>query len=176
MIVFDLKCGNSHAFEAWFPGSAAFDQQVKAAKISCPVCGSDDVHKALMAPSVATRKSPAPRHLPDASESNADFASPDMTANTPAVADSGDGPPALATKGDFERAAKMVQMLHTMLTQVEDHCEDVGPSFAEEARKIHYGEVEHHNIYGETTPDEAASLHEEGVDFGVLPWPKAKDA
>ena len=176
MIVFDLKCGNSHPFEAWFPDSAAFDQQVAAAEISCPVCGSDNVHKALMAPSVSTQKSPAPRKRPGVSPSNADFASPDITANTPANAGSGDGAPALATKGDFERAAKMVQMLQTMRTQVEDNCDYVGPGFAEEARKIHYGETERRNIHGRADMEDARALDEEGIEFGILPpLPKRRD-
>lgn len=58
MIVFDLRCNKDHVFEAWFASSDAFDDQTKAGAVSCPVCGSAKVAKALMAPAVAgTKKS-----------------------------------------------------------------------------------------------------------------------
>lgn len=57
MIVFDLKCSNNHSFETWFQSSDAFDKQIKAEKVECPICGDKKIEKALMAPSVAgTRK------------------------------------------------------------------------------------------------------------------------
>jgi hypothetical protein len=51
--------------------------------------------------------------------------------------------------------------------------EDVGHRFAEEARRIHYGEVDARGIRGEATPDEAEALREEGIEFASLPLPKA---
>lgn len=53
---------------------------------------------------------------------------------------------------------------------MEKHCDYVGKNFAEEARKIHYGETEARGIYGETTPEEAEELREEGVAFASIPW------
>ena len=59
---------------------------------------------------------------------------------------------------------------------VEKNCDYVGPAFAEEARKIHYGETEKRNIYGEASSEEAESLKDEGVEFGRIPWLPREDA
>ena len=56
MIVFELRCKNSHEFEVWFPSSDAFVKQQKAKDIVCPACGDKNVEKALMAPSVSGTK------------------------------------------------------------------------------------------------------------------------
>ena len=59
---------------------------------------------------------------------------------------------------------------------VEENSDYVGDRFPEEARKIHYGETEPQSIHGEATPEEAAELREEGVDFHRIPWPAEHDA
>ena len=161
MIVFDLQCAKGHPFEGWFADSETFAQQLKADEVICPVCGDTQVGKALMTPSVRTGKAPRPR--PEAP----------ATTERPATAA---GVPAAATKGDFDQAAKFLQAMKKLRGEVEKNCDYVGKAFAEEARKIHYGEVEQHNIYGETSPEEAQALDEEGVEFGVLPWPDRKDS
>jgi len=69
-----------------------------------------------------------------------------------------------------------IRMLHKMREEVEKNCEHVGPRFAEEARKIHYGEVEKRNIYGEATSEEAGELREEGIEFGEIPWLPRRNA
>ena len=70
--------------------------------------------------------------------------------------------------------------LHNALKQlkkiVEENCDYVGEKFAEEARKISYGESKERNIYGKASADEAQELQEEGIEFGVLPWPNREDA
>ncbi|MCG8360757.1 MAG: DUF1178 family protein [Kiloniellales bacterium] len=73
-------------------------------------------------------------------------------------------------QSDLEKAAKMRQGLVELRKQVEANCDYVGPSFAEEARKIHYGETEERNIYGETSADEAKALDDEGVKVQRIPW------
>ena len=55
MILFDLRCKDGHAFEAWFRDGAAYEHQVAAGDLACPVCGSAEVSKALMAPAVSSR-------------------------------------------------------------------------------------------------------------------------
>jgi hypothetical protein len=55
MILFDLRCKDGHAFEAWFRDGAAYEDQVAAGDLACPVCGSAEVAKALMAPAVSSR-------------------------------------------------------------------------------------------------------------------------
>ena len=59
--------------------------------------------------------------------------------------------------------------------QVEQNCDNVGPQFAEEARKIHYGESNPRGIYGEATEEESRGLAEEGISFSRLPWPQPKN-
>lgn len=161
MIVFDLKCAKGHPFEGWFADSAAFAKQRKAGAVSCPACGDTQVDKALMSPNVRTGKAPLPR----------------MEASTePEVPTTPASAPAPTTKGDYEEASKLLQAIKKLRGEVEKNCDYVGNKFAEEARKIHYGEVEQHNIYGETSPEEAQALDDEGVEFGVLPWPNRKDS
>ena len=67
-------------------------------------------------------------------------------------------------------AAEALRALRAARDTVEKHFDHVGERFAEEARKIHYGEVEKRNIYGQATKEEARELTEEGVEFGQLPW------
>ncbi len=73
-------------------------------------------------------------------------------------------------------AAQARQMLVKMQKHVEDNCDYVGPAFAEEARKIHYGESEKRDIYGEATKAEADELSNEGVDFTAIPWVQRTDS
>lgn len=80
-------------------------------------------------------------------------------------------------KGRSETAAvEMKAALRRLRDEVEKNCEPVGDRFADEARKIHYGEAEKRSIYGQATADEARELTEEGVDFGVIPWARREDA
>ena len=66
--------------------------------------------------------------------------------------------------------------LRRLRQQIEKTCDYVGANFAEEARKIHYREANPRGIYGEATARQSAELREEGVDFGVVPWPPRHDA
>ena len=133
MIVFDLRCGKEHVFEAWFPDSKTFERQAKKGQVTCPVCGDTKVEKALMAPNISTGRKK------DAEKEKA-------------------------------QAAKVMQALSEVRRQVEENCDYVGPQFAEEARKIHYGETEERGIYGEATKEESKELADEGIEVGVIPW------
>ncbi len=73
-------------------------------------------------------------------------------------------------QGEAAKASKMRQALRELRRHVEETCDYVGPTFAEEARKIHYGEIEERNIYGETTPEESRALDDEGVKVQRIPW------
>jgi hypothetical protein len=66
----------------------------------------------------------------------------------------------------------LVELRH----QVESHCDYVGPQFAAEARRIHYGESDPRGIYGEASAEESRELVEEGIKFGRIPWVPATDA
>ncbi len=77
--------------------------------------------------------------------------------------------------GEKEATAHGLKMLFKLREEVEKHCDPVGDKFAEEARKIHYGEVDKRNIYGQATTEESQELRDEGVEFGEIPWlPRAK--
>ena len=86
--------------------------------------------------------------------------------------------PNIATSQQREKSAEMatkmaaetMRALSEARSYIEDNCEYVGAEFAEEARKIHHGETDKRDIYGEATKDEADSLREDGVEFGEIPW------
>jgi hypothetical protein len=130
MIHFSLHCDNDHDFEGWFRSNDDFDAQVEKRLVTCPVCGSHKVEKALMAPSVTTGRQK----------------------EKIAVA-----------------MSKMVSELKEMAQKVRENADYVGNDFAEEARKIHFGEAKQRGIYGEATGEEVKSLLDDGVDVMPLP-------
>ena len=158
MILYSLRCHKDHLFETWFRDSASYDSQLKAVVIECPVCGSHKVEKAVMAPHVSKAAGRA-----RAREDQAAVA-PAPASNAPV---SGTTTKAMR---EAERSAKVRRALHELRRQVEDNFDYVGPEFAEEARKIHYGESDERNIYGEATDEEARELEEEGVGVTRIPW------
>lgn len=153
MIRYALICRQGHEFESWFQDSAAYDKQAKRGLVSCPHCGSAKVEKAIMAPRLSAttkRRSKAieaPETAPEA-------------APAPAPA-----PVAMISPQEQEIRAKLKE-LRDHLTKNADN---VGAKFPEEARKMHYGEIEHRSIYGVASPEEAKELSEEGIEFHPLP-------
>lgn len=143
MITFDLACTAGHRFEGWFANGEAFDRQRASGLLTCPVCGSAEVEK---------RPSAVAVHVGRRAQ-----------ARPPARAPSDPGTPTPVQPPAFFRA---------LAEFVEKHFEDVGPRFADEARKIDRGEVEERNIRGTTTPAEEERLREEGVEFLTVPLPK----
>lgn len=129
MIRFTLSCTRTHEFEGWFKNGATFERQTEEGAVACPVCGSTEVKKAIMAPAV-TRGGEA---------------------------------------RDAARAAALLQTLRQVREHVEKNFENVGGRFAEEARRIHYGEAEPRDIVGQATPAEARELREEGIKVQPLP-------
>jgi hypothetical protein len=165
MIRYALQCEHGHAFDSWFQNSAAYDKQAKRKLVACPLCGSAKVEKAIMAPRLArgeavesasaplpaTPLTPVPAHVPAAHV---------PAAHAPAKQ-------AVAIMSPHERELrKKLKELREHITKNADY---VGPRFPEQARKIHYGEVEHRSIYGEASPEEAKELHDEGIEFHPLP-------
>jgi len=151
MIRYALICEQGHDFESWFQDSAAYDKQAKRALVTCPRCGSAKVEKAIMAPrlSGAKKRDPQPE-------------SPAPVAATPAPDKT---PVAMISPQEQEIRAKLKE-LREHLTKNAD---DVGPKFPEEARKMHYGEIEHRSIYGVASSEDAKDLAEEGIEFHPLP-------
>jgi hypothetical protein len=96
-------------------------------------------------------------------------ASVEKAVMAPRLGRSREAPPAAAM-------ARMRQTLVEMRRQVEAHCDYVGNRFAEEARRIHYGEADPHGIYGEASDAESRDLTDEGISFGQIPWIPTSDA
>ncbi len=164
MIHYQLRCDNGHGFDGWFRDSAAFDKQAAAGFVECPSCASTKVARALMAPAIPKKGRPARNAAP---------ALPDAPTPPPEAAKPAAPPPqAIAARMPAELRAA----LSRLRAEVEKNCDYVGPGFAEEARKIHRGEAEPRGIYGETSPDEAEALLDEGVEFASVPWVPASDA
>lgn len=158
MIRYTLICDNAHEFESWFASSGSFEEQAKRGFVTCPVCDSAKVERAVMAPAVA-RTDRGPRSAEPAPEA---AAPPSAPASSPAPAVQ----PA-ALMGEKEMAFRA--MLTALHEHVAANAEPVGKRFAEEALKIHHGESESRAIYGEASAEDARMLHEEGVEFLPLP-------
>ena len=150
MIKYALVCEKGHDFESWFPDSAAYDKQAKRKLIACPHCSSAKVEKALMAPRLSANSRKRSTPVP--------VVAPDAPASPPATV-------AMISPQEREFRAKLKE-LREHLTKNAD---DVGQKFPEEARKMHYGEIEHRSIYGVASPKDAKELAEEGVEFHPLP-------
>ena len=139
MIRYDLQCDRGHEFDGWFASSFAFDEQQKRGLVECTVCGSVKIEKQLMAPGIPTKSNRKSDSVP------------------------------LHSGPTDPRMTEMMQVMRDYRKQVDATSEDVGSSFAEEARKIHYKEVAERGIRGQATRDEAIELIEEGIDVHPLP-------
>lgn len=165
MIRYSLVCDARHAFEGWFRNSGDFDAQLARQLVTCPVCGSAKVEKSLMAPAVSTSRSKEVRGIVPAVQPH-DREEPSATP-PPKSADTSLRPSALFP-GDL-RQKEIVEAFRQARARIIESSENVGTGFADEARKIHYGEAEERSIYGETTPKDAVDLLEEGIPVMPLP-------
>jgi hypothetical protein len=145
VIRYALNCNRGHAFESWFQSSTAYDTQVARGLVACPVCGSEKVEKAMMAPRlVRADKRAAPAEVA-----------------TPAEA----APVAMMSPAERELGKKLKELRD----HITRHADYVGKGFPEEARRMHYGETEHRSIYGEASAEDAAAMMDEGIEFHHLP-------
>jgi len=154
MIHYHLRCEQGHAFESWFQSSSAYEAQEKRKLVSCPSCGSSKVERAIMAPQVVSKKgreSGAPAPVAPVAAPATEVAAP---ASTP-----------LLMAQERELRAKLKELRD----HIVKNADNVGERFPTEARKMHYGDIEHRPIYGEASPDEARSLIDEGVEVTPLP-------
>lgn len=140
MIHYNLQCGQAHEFDGWFASAAAFDSQAAKGLVECPVCGGAEIRRGMMAPFV-------PR------KGNAAKPAAQSVAVTP------DRIP------DHVRA-----VLQRLRADVEQNADYVGDKFADEARRIHDGDEPARAIYGETTPEQAEALAEDGIPVARIPW------
>ena len=150
MILYQLRCADDHTFEAWFRDSRTYDRQAESGHVECPYCGSTKITKAPMAPSIAKGAGKG-----DVSAADALDALDDARAS--------------------EVAQKILDAVGRIRSYAEENFENVGEDFADEARKIHYGEAEERGIYGKASEDDARELEEEGVEFVRLPGTSRRD-
>jgi hypothetical protein len=149
MIRYNLRCERGHVFESWFQSSQAYESQEKRKLVNCPSCGSTKVERAIMAPQIVSKKGR------------------DRASSVPAVATEA------ATPASTPLMMAQERELRAKLRELRDHivknADNVGERFPNEARKMHYGDIEHRPIYGEASPEEARSLIDEGVEVSPLP-------
>jgi hypothetical protein len=151
MIVFDLHCDEGHRFEGWFGSSADYEDQRARGLVACPSCHSAMISKAPMAPAVPAKGNSRQQVLPPQ-------ASPppqQQLANAPM-------PP---------EVKQALAALAKAQAEALKHSTWVGDRFAEETRKMHYGERDEAPIHGQASLAEAKALIEEGVPVAPLPFP-----
>jgi hypothetical protein len=154
MKVLNLKCAAQHRFEGWFGSEADFVDQQNRGLVACPLCGDTQVQKMLSAPRLNLRGSRSETE----GASNKDNGEVQAT-ESPSMAPS----PVAAPGADME--ARLLKAMRAVLA----NSEDVGDRFADQARAMHHGETEQRSIRGQTTPDVAMELMEEGI--AVVPLP-----
>jgi hypothetical protein len=154
MIHYNLRCAKGHAFESWFQSSSAYEAQEKRKLVNCPVCGSTKVERAIMAPRIVSKKGR------DAKPSD----------RLPVPAPAAEViPPASPTPLLMAQEVELRAKLKELRDHIVKTADNVGEKFPNEARKMHYGDIEHRPIYGEASPDEAKALIDEGVEVMPLP-------
>ena len=157
MIRYTLRCERDHTFESWFQDSAAYDSQAKRKLVSCPICDSVKVEKAIMAPRIVSKK-------------GRERAEP---VPAPASAPAAEAPASVPAPGSTPLLMAQERELRAKIKELRDHivknADNVGERFPNEARAMHYGDKEHRPIYGEASPEEARALIDEGVEVSPLP-------
>ena len=159
MIKYQLICEQNHEFEGWFQDSGAFDAQAESGLLRCPLCDNDQVKRALMTPNLASpkRRKAIEQPLADPAPKPANRALTQQSAP-------------LIKSEQVQAFDAALAELRQMQDKITRDCRDVGDNFAEEARKIHYGEAEAEGIYGQTTHAEREALEDEGIDVLDMPW------
>lgn len=144
MKVLNLRCGQNHLYEGWFASEEDFTAQAERSTVACPVCGDTHAVRLPSAPHLNVSRHSAPV-------------------------------PARGADGSAEGSTEMTLQSQWLraLRQVMKSTEDVGERFPEEARRIHYGEVEERGIRGRASREDAEALREEGIEVMPLPIPDA---
>lgn len=141
MIRYTLKCDKDHQFDSWFQNAGAFDKLKSSGMVTCAICGSTSVEKAIMAPRVRPAR------------------------------DAAQGPAKQRQVGALSQPASPAeQAIAEMRRKIEAKSENVGDNFAAEARAIHEGEAPERSIIGEATPEAAKNLIDDGIPVAPLPW------
>jgi hypothetical protein len=171
MIVLDLQCAQGHSFEAWLGSHDDYISQRARGLLSCPVCHDSDILKKLSAPRLNLGHGVAPDAELAQGSQEVGGSKTHLPAQVP-TSETGLG----ALISEWAEKPNSLQQMHAAMGKMVRHVlantEDVGPQFAEEARKIHYGEREARNIRGQASRDETEALLEEGIEVMPLPLPE----
>ena len=179
MIKYQLICDLTHEFEGWFQTGAAFDAQNETGLVTCPVCDSAKVRRALMTPNLASpkRRRDDVNRLPASETANqvgnqAGIITPTITPSAQAAsAQVASAQVASAHPAPSQAAlGEAIAQLRQLQRKIKSECRDVGNDFAAEVRKMHYGDRAPENIYGHSSAEERESLADEGIDVVALPW------
>ena len=144
MKVLDLQCTLGHVFEGWFGSEADFVEQHQKALVQCPLCGNPSVSKKLSAPRLSLSSSRAAPQKPEGIS---------------------------ATQVSVSKCPAPGDVWQALAKKLIAETTDVGSDFAEEARKIHYGETPTRGIRGTATVDETHALADEGIEVLSFPLP-----
>jgi hypothetical protein len=155
MIVYDLHCrAGNHRFEGWFGSSADFADQQARGLVTCPVCGSTTVERALSAPNLGRKSN--------------QMTGSQIVSATPAA------PPAARANAPLPpEAVAVLKTIALIQAEALQRSTWVGDRFADKARAMHYGETDAAPIHGQATPEEASALIEEGVEIAPILFPIA---
>lgn len=161
MKVLDLRCGNGHGFEGWFGSEDDFLDQNGRSLIECPLCADRAIGRLPSAPRLNLSGAREPVPLPAPAPAPAVVPAPMVAEVTASVSG--------ARPTDVQAA--WLAGVRQLLARTED----VGSRFAEEARRMHYGETSHRGIRGHATPDEREALRDEGIETVAIPVPRGLD-
>jgi len=154
MKVLDLRCARGHAFEGWFASEADYAGQTERSLIECPMCADKTISRMLSAPRLNLSGAKAPT---EQSAAPSQVAAVDAGSQT--------------TVAPADMQAAWLSAVKNLVANTEN----VGPRFAEEARRIHYGEKPQRAIRGQATYEERQALQEEGIETVSLPLPIGLD-
>lgn len=186
MIRFSLQCSQTHRFDGWFRSGDDFLTQQKRGLLACPECGSTTVEKALMTPSVPKKSNQKmgvaeqPDSEPQATAAPATQSVPgsasDPVTQSPAPSQDAHQAPQSQAKPPNPLSNLPPEIRGKVMTAVKEwrdsviaNSENVGPRFADEARKIHFKEADERPIYGQASADDVQELLEEGIPCAPLP-------
>ena len=148
--VFDLSCEHDHVFEGWFASADSYQDQVSRGLVRCPVCHSDQITRRVSAP-----------HL-NVSHLRAPAASRNESAPQP------QGRAAVAAPSRDQMTQLQAEVLR-QIRRIVRQSDDVGARFADEARRMHSGEIEERPIRGTASLEECRELAEDGVSIMPIP-------
>ena len=154
--VFDLQCEQSHVFEGWFASADAYEAQKAGGLLSCPVCHSSNVNRKVSAARLNVGHLKRERLEPGRPAPAAEPGTP---------AGGGQAPAAVPDSEPAQIQAQVIRQLRKLVRETEN----VGSSFAEESRRIHYGEARERPIRGTATPQEREELADEGIAVVAIP-------